>query len=274
MTSAPMTTKELLELAALDALGLLDRYEAAIYTRSFHDAPVPVQDEITRLQAEVVADERLVPDEEPNPALRERVLKAVADAIAREEARLAPLATIGRRRAAETGAGRSPFAAGSTSGQFWRAASFVLAGAWLVMLYFFSQGFQSSNQLTRAVFNYDTGQLQLLLGDRAKDFLLDDSGKITLTATDEESDVRACLYVDDTSNEILILHEGLPRADDGAYVLQVLRKDGMMEQILAFGSNGAFNGVKAANLRPDLVASVALWQIADLASGTVLLSGA
>ena len=33
-----MTTTELLELAALDALGLLDEYESAFYSRSFHHA--------------------------------------------------------------------------------------------------------------------------------------------------------------------------------------------------------------------------------------------
>ena len=41
-----MTREELLELAALDAFGLLDDYEAALFTRSFHHAPVAVQDEI------------------------------------------------------------------------------------------------------------------------------------------------------------------------------------------------------------------------------------
>ncbi len=52
MTSpAPMSREELLELAALDALGLLDEYEAALYTRSFHHAPAAVQDEIKDLQA-------------------------------------------------------------------------------------------------------------------------------------------------------------------------------------------------------------------------------
>ncbi len=57
MTSPePMTRQELLELAALDALGLLDRYEAALYTRSFHHASAPVQDEIVRLQAEIASD--------------------------------------------------------------------------------------------------------------------------------------------------------------------------------------------------------------------------
>ena len=45
MTSVePMTPRQLLELASLDALGLLDDIESTAYTRSFHDAPATVQD--------------------------------------------------------------------------------------------------------------------------------------------------------------------------------------------------------------------------------------
>ena len=81
MTVELMTREQLLELAALDALGLLDEYEAALYNRSFHDAPAAVQEEIQRLQALVANDETLRVDEEPDPSLRARVLTAVAKAI-------------------------------------------------------------------------------------------------------------------------------------------------------------------------------------------------
>ena len=88
----PMTPRELLELASLDALGLLDTVEEAVYTRSFHDAPATVQDEVLRRQAEIASDLQLLPADEPDPNLRERVLKAVAAAVERDEATLAPLA--------------------------------------------------------------------------------------------------------------------------------------------------------------------------------------
>ena len=116
MTSPePMTRQELLELAALDALGLLDRYEAALYTRSFHHASAPVQDEIVRLQAEIASDETLLPVDEPDGSLRERVLRKVAEAIEAEASEFAPLATIGRRRRGSTDSdGRSTF---GTSGK-------------------------------------------------------------------------------------------------------------------------------------------------------------
>ena len=82
MTSVePMTQRQLLELASLDALGLLDDIESTAYTRSFHHAPATVQDEVLRLQAEIASEHLLLPGEEPDPQLRERVLRAVADAI-------------------------------------------------------------------------------------------------------------------------------------------------------------------------------------------------
>ena len=78
MTSPnPLTREDLLELAALDALDLLDEFDSAHYTRSFHDAPARVQDEIKQRQAELAADTTLLPEEGPTPSLRPRVLDAV-----------------------------------------------------------------------------------------------------------------------------------------------------------------------------------------------------
>ena len=90
-TPSPMTREELLELAALDAFGLLDDYEAALFTRSFHHAPVAVQDEIKELQASFASDPVFVPDVQPATDLRHRVLDRVSKAIETESVELAPL---------------------------------------------------------------------------------------------------------------------------------------------------------------------------------------
>jgi hypothetical protein len=167
-----MTQRELLELAALDALGLLDEFEAAYYTRSFHDAPATVQDEIKRIQAELTADQRLLPGDEPDPGLRERVLKAVAQAIERDESRLAPLATIGRRRTGEhRRGGRFHLRA---SGQFWRAACFVVAGVAVVFALFWVQAQNYVNALSEIAYIDDTEcVLEDLIGPTFKDYLFD-----------------------------------------------------------------------------------------------------
>ena len=62
MTSVePMTRTELLELVSLDAMGLLDEVETALYTRCFHNAPVTVQDDVLRMQAEIASDLAMLP---------------------------------------------------------------------------------------------------------------------------------------------------------------------------------------------------------------------
>ena len=93
-----MAREELIESAALDAFGLLEDYEAALFTRSFHHAPAAVQSEIISMQAEITSDERLLPGVNPDPKLRERMLDAVEKAIEKETAELEPLAIIGRPR--------------------------------------------------------------------------------------------------------------------------------------------------------------------------------
>lgn len=89
--------EELIEQASLDALGLLDEFEAAHYARSFHAAPASVQEEIRRLQAAVVTDAALLADEEPPADLRARVMGSVRDAMEEEARELKPIATIGSK---------------------------------------------------------------------------------------------------------------------------------------------------------------------------------
>lgn len=97
--------EELIEQASLDALGLLDEFEAAHYARSFHAAPASVQEEIRQLQAAIVADGATLSDEEPPAGLRGRVIGAVQDAMEAEAAELQPIASIGARLARPDRAG-------------------------------------------------------------------------------------------------------------------------------------------------------------------------
>ena len=180
MTSVePMTPRELLELASLDALALLDKVEEDIYTRSFHAAPATVQDEVLRLQAEIANDLSLLPGDEPDPQLREKVLKAVAEAVERNDSTLAPLARIGWPRPAARHDTGARFNLGGT-GQFWRAATFVLAGVSLIMAYFMAMGRQASDDVAAAALWGNTAELERLLTPPAKQFLLDGSTKTRL----------------------------------------------------------------------------------------------
>jgi len=139
-----MTREQLIEYAALDAFGLLDEYESALYTRSFHHAAAGVQDEILELQAELVSDEALLADDAPPPELRERVLRTVSDAIEADARRLQPIARIGRPHAGATPTEKRRM---TSAGHFWRASSFVLAASLMVTCYFAVQFFLENERI-------------------------------------------------------------------------------------------------------------------------------
>lgn len=114
-----MTTHELLELASLDALGLLDEQERRAFDEAFAAAPRAVQDMVRREQARFVDLESTLPLVTPPSSLRQRVLDAVQSAVraARSRRDEAILATLRPSR------GVSPL---------WRAAAIGCAAASVV----------------------------------------------------------------------------------------------------------------------------------------------
>ncbi len=274
MTAATsITIKELLELAALDAFGLLDEYESALYTQSFHHAPATVQDDIKRLQAQIASDESLLPIDEPDPALRDRVLAAVAKAIEADSSKLAPLATIGRPRRTSPETARRVLPA---SGQFWRAASFVLAGTLLAVAYLWSDANRQSYLIASlALHNVTDAQLVQLVGPTITKFLKDPSAeRIVLTPTKSGDASWANVLIREDGSEAFLLFEGLPRTKGGGYKLRVQRADGGTEHVHAFDGTGPTLGgvhVDAIELTAAVLAA-ATGQITDLAGNVVLRS--
>lgn len=277
MTSPePMTRQELLELAALDGLGLLDSYEAALYTRSFHHAPVAVQDEILRLQAEIASDETLLPDVEPDATLRERVLRKVAEAIEKVDAELAPLATIGKnRRTADGNDRRSSF---RSSGPFWRAAAFILTGSLAVTGYFLMSAKQSLDEMAMlALINLTSDQLKQQIGPDITDFILDERvEKIALKAVKADSKFEAVLFVNAEAGTAFLVTNSFTRALDPTYTLQVSVSKKEPANVLTFMSTGALDGfrtdaIKYASAITTAMITTATWQITD-AAGNILLT--
>ena len=278
MTSpTPLSREELIELAALDVFGLLDEYEAALYTRSFHDAPAVVQDEVMELQAELASDRALLPEEDPDPKLRDRVLDTVSRAMEREAESLRPIASIGRPQASAdiavmTGTGR-PAAA-----LFWRAATFVLAAGLIVVLYFNTQLLSTGNEIVHLAMNKDTSeQLEKYVGPglaefaenpqcRPINFELDDANGI--------SGATAVLYINDDTQEAFLMVVGLPQGDE-KYTIQSVNDgdngDGTSAIVKSFTSNMLAVGVRLESLSSSMLAS-ASWTINDSAGRTLLRS--
>ena len=76
-----MKTQELLELAALDALGLLDEAERDAFDVAFRAAPPALQAQIRREQTRIAGDDSLLPKVEPPLGLKARVVAAWREAV-------------------------------------------------------------------------------------------------------------------------------------------------------------------------------------------------
>lgn len=273
MTSPePFSRQELIELAALHTYGLLDEFDAADYTRSLLNAPAPVQDDVRQLQAEIAGDLGLLPDEEPSPALRQRVLDGVAEAIEADTAQLAPLATIGRAR------GRAAYddrASLGFSGQFWRAAAFALAGGLIVVAYFWADAYRWGNQIASAAITNATEEVIQLVGPPVTDFLKDPNcGRIVLKPAGGKGPGWANVMLREDAKSAFVVFGGLPRSEEGGFSLQVKLADGSTETLASFDSTGMTPGgahVRRINIAATILAS-ATWQITSRSGQLVLTS--
>ena len=160
--NSEITMTELVEMATLDAFGLLPPVDAVRFERAFMAAPADVQSELRRLQSNFVDNELLLPEEEPDAALRDRVLAAVSHTIEVESDRLAPLATIGQPAAtdmadphfettmdpvtATTAVTPRPHASVWT----WRMAALILLGVTISLAIFGSDAYRQSKLLANA----------------------------------------------------------------------------------------------------------------------------
>lgn len=115
-----MKTHELLELASLDALGLLDEHEREAFDRAFAAAAPAVQAQVRREQARISRADQYLPEVEAPVSLRAKVLAAVQQAMD---------AVTGARRAAASIPSLLPSRGVSP---VWRGAAIACAAAALV----------------------------------------------------------------------------------------------------------------------------------------------
>lgn len=115
-----MSTRDLYEMASMDALGLLDDDERQAFEAAFRAAPPHIQAEIRREQLREAEATDHLPQVEPPASLRARVIAAVMDTV--HTLQTEPVATIGpgARVNARTAA-------------FWRAACIGFATATVVL---------------------------------------------------------------------------------------------------------------------------------------------
>lgn len=140
-TKSSMNTQELIELAVLDAMGLLDEQERDAFDAAFDAAAPAIQAQVRREQTRLSLSDHLLPDVEPPAGLRALVLEAVRKAMA--------LPAASRHRRLRTLAiGLTPSRQVSP---IWRAASVGFAAAAVTFGLTFMHNLGEFDRLARAV---------------------------------------------------------------------------------------------------------------------------
>lgn len=147
--------EELLQLAELEARGMIDPAESQRLERLFAAAAPSLQSEVLALQERIVLEPSLRSDELPADSLRLRTLGRVAHAIEQESGGAAPIATIGPRvgaarsadprrqemsvdavRSIIDGITRERERLQTVRQPYWRVAAFIVLAALCVSLFF------------------------------------------------------------------------------------------------------------------------------------------
>jgi hypothetical protein len=282
--SDPMSREELIELAPLDAFGLLEDYEAALFNRSFHHAPASVQAEIRALQAQLAEEASLLSSEEPRQTLRQKVLIRVSEEVEEATEQLRPLATIGGATAVVTVAAagqntatllqrsqtgtsvdtsvvsmqdgtmrelvaeiraRASMGDRDRSTPYWRAAAFFLASGLVASLYFLGSTMRTAERIAQlAQDRVISEQLREAVPDLT-DFIFRDSDIRTLTSVDRSVDAAAVIFVNPETRETLFVAFGLT-TDNGPYTLRSVDDQGNATVITSFDSDGPASSATAS----------------------------
>lgn len=230
-----MTTRDLLETASLDALGLLDDQERAEFETSFRAASPEVQAQIRKEQLRFATLDDLLPNVEAPAGLRARVMAAVREAIVAVTTPTPADGTLARIGSAITG---RPL---MNTAPVWRAACIGFATASVVLSLFFIWMSQETRRIT-ALTNSDqiAEYFQQNLGADAFELLA--SGDLRQVAfvpaaMDLSEPVSAQLFIDTRNGEAVLFCKGLPKVD-GTYRLTVAQPNGTSRVLRSFQNNG------------------------------------
>lgn len=212
-----MKTQELLELAALDALGLLDEAEREQFDLAFRAASPALQAQIRREQTRIAGDDSLLPKVEPPMGLRARVLAAWREA----------MEAVSNRSPARRAGGAMTLLPSRGVSPLWRAGAIGCAAASIVL------GFAVLNIKERI--NEITGLSQQMgvqeyfvkeFGPRFESVFTRPTTKhVQFDPSSSEVQAQAMLLIDEETNTGILYARQLPAAP-GGYALVPLDERG------------------------------------------------
>lgn len=223
---------DLIELAVLDALGMLDAEESAEFDAAFRAAPPATQDRVLAEQARLANLEGLLPAVSPSPEMRTRVISAVREAMLAD--------AVAKASEAEDDGPLSIRGSHGVS-RMWRVGGIAAAAAAVAFGVAFghstlrynvlSDRFESNMALEGAIGAYGVDAWDVLF-DR------DSVVSVEFTPVDPSSQVLVAIeYLDE--KKLGLLHCGhLPTVDKVEYALVVLDAKGQIGRTLRQFSPG------------------------------------
>jgi anti-sigma-K factor RskA len=248
MSGARMNTRDLLELASLDALGLLDEDERRQFEAAFQAASPALRAQVRREQARTADLSDILPRAEAPAGLRARVLAAVGEAIAAVGGSRDENDVVARLEARH-------FAMRGYVTPLWRAACIGFATATVVLLgvgYSMHSDYQRTYQAFRS--SETAAQLARDAGPKFADFIAQpDTQRFALrTVSDTAGPSRtAAVYINPQTREGVLYCKGL-KGYEGEFRLVLIDESGKVASVLArFESKGEaeFKSLESERIR-------------------------
>lgn len=265
------STHELLEMASLDVLGLLDADEREAFERSFRAAPPELQAQIRREQLRAAGFDSVLPSVEPPLGLRARVLAALRDAM-QSTARAAGRAEVAGRIVPEV-------ARAYSVNRWWRTAAIGSMAAALVFGFSTLQ-LKSDNELmvdgTKG--NLMSDVFRQDFGPRFEQAFFNPNSRFVqfapaaIPAVDGDTSTKAMLVIDPETKKGQLFLKNLSSAR-GEYSLVIVDEQGTVARaVLDFTGTGAT--IEKQDIKLDLegVSGLAIIETTSGKSNTLLKS--
>lgn len=223
-----MTTKELLELASLDALGLLDEQEREEFEKAFRAAAPEVKDQLRREQSRFADLDRWLPAVEPPATLKTSVMNAVREAI---HAVSAPAPAVAGRITP------SSMPSWWNTAPLWRAACIGFATASVVLGGFFLYVSEKNKQIADEAITGRLTAVNIQAGGQYSKITLSKNYErivFDVVATGADGKPLACqavLHLDRETRQAVLQCKDLP-SSNGQYAVMIEGEQGVSPVVL------------------------------------------
>ncbi|MBL4809713.1 MAG: hypothetical protein JKY43_06605 [Phycisphaerales bacterium] len=257
-----MNTQKLIENTMLHTLGLLEDHEIQAYEAAFDAAPGSVQ-LLVREEARRMGDfGDLMPNNEPDPALRELVISAVRAAMREQdnEQRIASglssaPAVVGRIDPQSAQSARRAQPKISTTPRvhrLWRASTIGFAAATIALSVVWTNNNQTYNQVSPNAF---LGQIYDTIGAEFLESTLFDSTteRVSMVSSNGSSNSMAAIWHNPDWDSARLFVKNMKASTENPYRLVVLDKNGeIVREVATFSSAGELENFEVqVNLKSE-----------------------